>query len=367
MAKQKKQTEENSNISQIDNLLAEIDKKYGNVMKSGDDIINNPPMTIPFSPCLNKILGGGITEATWNLVSGMPKTGKTTGLLTFCANAQLEQYGKRHICILSVEHRLDQQTLLGIKGLKTDVENLTFVESQKGKQLSTIDFLEIGLLFLKNVPGGVLLIDSVSALTNPSIMEKGIGASDFGSNNKLFSQFVDLAVPIVKSNKNIILMVAQVYTNTSGFGRKTSEKIALKGKFQADVILEVVKSEFDYANGDTEPPVGQSQTWLCKKAVLTSPMKKTESYLRYGVGIDKTRELITLGSDFGLITVKGGGWTTLAFLTEELKKGTDYEESEDVKIQGTEAAYQLLETHPTWLEALESGVNEILNPSAAKQ
>jgi len=363
MAKKKEKVEKTEEVNnQIDSLLAEIEKAFGKgIVRSGDELIDNPPMVIPFSPSLDRITGG-IHEGSWVLTSGVPKSGKTTSLLSFCANAQKPENGNRHICVLSAEHRLEVQTLKGIKGLKTDKDNLTFIESTKGKQLSSVDFLNIGLSYLKNMPGCVLLIDSVSALTNPAIFEKGIGTSDFGGNNKLFSQFVDIAVPIVKAQKSIILMVAQVYTNTGGYGKKYSEKIALKGKYQADVTLEVIKSEHEYGDGETEPPTGQKQTWLCRTTALTSPMRKAESYLKYGVGIDQTKELMIQANDYGLIEIKGGGWTTFHYITPELKKDTEYENEDEVKIQGVEVAANLLESQSKWLEELKLQIKNLLNP-----
>lgn len=369
MAKNKKEDKEEKKekkIDPIDIMLAEISKNYGEgIARSGDDLLANPPKVIPFSPALDKILGGGIRETDWVLVSGIEKSCKTTSLLSFCANCQKPEYGERHIMILSAEHRLSEQNLNGIKDLKTDPKHLTFIESTKGCILSSPDFLNIGLTFLKNVPGGVLLIDSVSSLVGASVIEKGIGSSDFGRNNQNFTQFVDLAVPIVKGNKNIILQVAQTYANTSGYGKSTKLKIATKGKYQADIILEILKSEFDYTEGEDEPPTGQIQNWLCRKASLTSPMKKCTSYVKYGIGIDRLKELLEVSKDYGFISVAGGGWTTLDFLTQEEKVKAGYDKDKEIKIQGLDNTVDLLNQNPEWITRLEKSVQLIINPSCS--
>ena len=368
MAKKKKDELEEINESenQINTLLAEIEKNYGSgVMRSGDQLIDNPPEIISFSPSIDYILGGGVCSGNWLIMEGAAKTGKSTSLLSFCANAQ--KVG-RHIMVLSAEHRMDAMTLKGIKGLSTEMSKFSFIESVKGRQLSSEDFLNIGLTFLKTVPRGVLLIDSVSCLTSPRVIEKGINSSDMGAGNQILGKFVDIASPIIRAQGSILLGIAQQYANISGWGKKTNTKISNRWKYQADIILEITDSNFEYANEANKeiPPVGQSQTIVCRKSALCGPMRKTTSYLRYNLGIDKLRELMVQANNYGLISTKGAGWTSLNFLTPDLIKDTEFEDKEEIKIQGIEKTYQLLETNPKWIEYLEQSIKDILNPPAEK-
>lgn len=365
MAK-KKQTETASlpesadRASYVASALAEIEKNFGaGIARSGREVVDSPPAVIPFSPALDGILGGGVPEGSWVSVSGIEKSGKSLSLLSFAANCQKPEYGARPVMLLAAEHRGDALLLNGIRGLKLEPPWFYLVQSTKGKVLSSVDFLNIGLTFLKTVPGGVLIIDSISALVNPQTITNGLGSSDHGSGNRIIGQFIDLAVPAVKANGCIACGVVQLYANTSGYGKHVNEKAARKWFYQCDIRLDVGKYVFDYGNGEDEPPTGQTVSWLCRKAALTGPGAKTESFIRFGTGIDRVKELIVRGRDFGLVE-QAGSWMTLSFLAnrEDLRNGKD-----EVKVQGLEKAYQLLEENVEMYQELERQVREFMSPS----
>jgi RecA/RadA recombinase len=367
MAKSKKKEAEPTLVSSMDSLLAEIDGEYGaGIVRPGSEIIDHPRQVIPVGPALDTVLGGGIPGGSWVLMSGPPKAGKTLTALCFAANCQRPEYGGRPVMVLSAEHRLDALTLGGIAGLKTEAPYFYFVESARGRILGADDFLNIGLKFLKSCPGGLLIVDSVSSLVNPKTISDGLGSSDYGSGNRLSSQFCDLAAPIVKAQDSVVFAISQLYVNTSGYGSKWAEKAATKFKYQADVMLACTKFEYAHGNGEDEPPTGQTQHWLCKKSALCGPGGKVESHIRYGVGIDKTLELIERAKEFGLVTA-AGSWMTLDYLSAspELLEGTRFEGKDAVKEQGAERVYHLLEEHPAWLSALERGVRSVLWPEAS--
>jgi hypothetical protein len=254
--------------------------------------------------------------------------------------------------LLATEERADPLLLSGIKGLNLEPPMFYAIGSTKGKILSSVDFLNIGLTFLKTVPGGVLLIDSVSSLVNPQTIANGLGSSDHGAGNRIVGQFIDLAVPAVKSNGCICCGVVQLYANTSGYGKHVNEKAARKWQYQADIKISTTRFTFDHGNGDDEPPTGQTVSWVCAKAALTGPGGKTESFIRFGVGVDRVKELIVRGRDFGLIE-QAGSWLTLNFLSErpDLRDG-----KEEVKVQGLEKAYLLLEENVGMYQELERQV-----------
>lgn len=343
--------------------LAEIEKNYGaGIVRSGRQIVDNPPAVIPVAPALDSILGGGIPEGSWVSLSGMEKSGKSITALTFAANCQKPEYGSRPVMVLAAEHRSDPLLLNGIRGLDLEPPNLNIVESTEGRVLSSVDFLNIGLTFIRTVPGGVLIVDSISSLVNPKIIADGLGTSDYGGGNRIVTQFIDLAVPAVKANRCVVLGVVQRYANTSGYGKDFKEKAATKWWFQSDIRLEVQKFSFAYGNGKDEPPTGQEVDWLCRKAALTGPGAKTTSHIRFGVGVDRVKELMLQGADFGLIE-KSGNWFYLNYLDgkADLLGG----ETAVPKGNGEEQAYQLLESNPAWVAELERQTQELLTPEPA--
>lgn len=65
-------------------VLKEIKKKYGDVIKTGTQILKYKQTlkTISISPVLDMNLKGGIKEGTWLMLSGAPKSGKAQPLLS---------------------------------------------------------------------------------------------------------------------------------------------------------------------------------------------------------------------------------------------------------------------------------------------
>ncbi len=336
-------------------VLAEIEANYGaGIVRTGQDLVDSPRHVISFSPSLDYALGGGAPEGSWISVAGPEKIGKTVSLLSFAAQCQKPENGSRQVMYLSVEHRLKDRDLLGIKGLKREAPHFYFVESTKGKILSSVDFLNIGQAFLKSVPGGLLIIDSISALCNPKLLSDGIGSSSFGSGNILVGQFCDLMAPVVKTNLGIVAGVVQLYTNTSGYGAKFSEKAAKKWQYQADIQLLCKYAEAWTATGDDSDQLGKLIHWVIKTSAIGKP-GGADSYLRFGVGIDRTMELFIIAHGIGLIS--GKGWYTFEFLASkpELADGVA-----EVKVQGKENAVGLLAAHPEWEEELYKQVREIV-------
>jgi hypothetical protein len=352
--------------SEMARVIAEINAKYGaGIVRPGQALVDDIKHVIPMTPALDAGLGGGIPEGSWVSMSGPEKSGKTTTALSFIAECQKPEHGSRPIMILSVEHRLKRRDLIGIKGLKVEEPHLYFVESTKGNILTGPMFLDIGGNFLKSVPGGVLLIDSVSSLLGAKLAQDGLGASDFGSSNKIVADFCTLNAPVVKTNDNICVGIVQYYTNTSGYGKKWVEKAAKKWQYQADVQLQVdsYKPWRVGASEDSEQ-IGHEITWLIKTSALGAP-SKVESFHRFGIGIDKSYELFLIAHGVGLVT--GIGWYTFNFLADkpDLLKGTDFEEKGEVKVQGKEKALALLAEHPAWEAELHAQLGVFLGRGAA--
>ena len=80
-------------------FMKEIIKKYGNVISTGNQILDQRKdfKAISVGPSIDISLGGGIKEGSWVILTGDPKCGKTTTALQIAANCQKEG---RHIIYL---------------------------------------------------------------------------------------------------------------------------------------------------------------------------------------------------------------------------------------------------------------------------
>ena len=95
----------------------DIIKEFGEgVIRSGNSVVDADLLTIPVSPALDVVLGGGIPEGSFVTLTGQPKCGKTTLSLHFAGKCQDKDYGGslcpegRHVYFMNVEGRLKKET-----------------------------------------------------------------------------------------------------------------------------------------------------------------------------------------------------------------------------------------------------------------
>lgn len=328
-----------------------ISKNYGAACFSAEQIINEKDIVVPISPALNLITWGGIPLGSWVSISGAPKVGKTTTALTIAANAQKEKYGECFVVFLDVEGRLKKINLNGIAGLNTNEDAFKIIRSEKGKLLYSADYLNIAADIIKNVENCVVIIDSISALCDEKVASGGIGTETRGHGAKLVTQFCDTLANAVRINKCIVIGMVHMGANVSGYGSPWVEKAAQRWHYQADVKLRVknIKPQF-WTDGDNKT-VGQKINWICDTCALGRPNGEVEGYIRYGIGVDKLKELIEQAETLGLIE-KSGSWFTITCMKDVDK---DYDEKK-YKAQGAEKLYAMISADTLLIETLNEKV-----------
>lgn len=316
----------------VDQVLKKIRKEYGKTSIVGvEDIIDEQEKIVPISPTLDLITHGGVPSGSWVSISGAPKIGKTLCALTIAANAQKEAHGGRTVVYGHVEGRTRKMHVYGIDGLNKDSDKFILIQSTKEKILYAADYLNIFVDFLRNCPNVILIIDSLSALCDEKIASGGIGTETRGHGAKLISQFCDTVSNVVRINDSIVIGITHRIANTSGYGAFEIEKASRRWTYQSDIRLTAKKKEFWEEDGKI---VGQKVSWLCECAALGPPGGETDSYIRYGIGLDKEYELIELGETLGVIE-KGGAWYSF--------NPVDFGLTGDiVKIQGKPAMRKML-------------------------
>lgn len=343
-------------------LRSEIEKKWGKgVMVSASTIMDEPQQVIPIGPALDGTLSGGIPEGTWVSISGPPKVGKTSSMLSFAAVCQRPEYGSRRIHYFNVERRLKRKNIGGILGLDLHPDRFLIYESNKEVILTGKDHLEMAIHVLQTDPGAVVILDSVSALVESAVMEEGLGTVTRGGGAKMVSQFIDIVASVVPVQKSIVLGVTHLISDTSGrtMGGKV-EKAANRWLYQADVRLKATWAEAWTVGGGKDgeggKEIGKKVHWVCQESALGPPGMKCVSYLRYGVGVDRVYEVLEMGRAAGLIT-QAGSWLTLAYL----EKHSNVLVGQPVpKALGGEKLYSLLASHPEWVKTLQDEVMTFL-------
>lgn len=341
----------------------EIIKKYGNVISTGNQILDQRKdfKVISVGPAIDIALGGGIKEGSWIILTGDPKCGKTTTALQIAANCQKDG---RPIIYLDAEGRLKEMNLLGVDGLDKEKINIVHAEDEP---LSAEAFLDITvkLVSAKENYGCVCIIDSTSALMPEKELDGDMSPGRAGL-PKLLSVFCKKLGQIVPKQRATMIIITHFIANTSGYGAPRMPDCGKKIQYQADTRMEV-KSIAAWEQRDQQ--VGQAVNWRILCSSMGPPGGECQSWLKYGHGIDKIQELIILGQDLGMIG-KAGAWLTCEFmashleLVKEINPEVNIEDMEavlkSVKVQGQEKLYQFLDQNPKVVDILEGEIKEML-------
>ena len=128
-------------------------------------------------------------------------------------------------------------------------------------------------------------------------------------------------------------------------------------------------SAVKFWDDDDGKRVGQVVNWKIICSSMGPPGGQVQSWIRYGHGIDKTQEVLTLALDLGLID-KTGAWFTCTFLqmfkdlAKEIFPDVDVENDEELfsvkaaKFQGQNKLYDFLKSNPKLVDILDVMIKE---------
>lgn len=327
-------------------LKEDVTKNFGeDIILNGNAIVDKKNVIIPVSPSLDIILNGGIPEGSFVVLTGQPKCGKTTTSLDFAATAQKPEYKgalkeAREVYYLNIEGRLKKRDLEGIPGL--DLDRFHVIGSQQGKILHAEEYLQIAEKIINEIPGSVLIIDSYSALCTEAEITSEMDKMQRADGAKLLAKFCRKVANVIPVNKNIVIGITHLMGNPTGYGAEFKEKSGQAIAYQTDIKIRA-KTFKPWTLSADATQIGQEIEWQVICSALGPPGGNITSYLRYGSGIDKYMEAITLASDMGLIH-KGGAWYTLTALPDK------------PKFQGTEKVRLYLLDHPKAFEELVTNI-----------
>lgn len=332
--------------------LKELLKKYGKVISNGISVLSKKKdlKALTVSPSFDISLNGGLIEGSWCVISGDPKTGKTTLCLQICKNGQKEG---RKVIYLDGETRLKGYNLSGIEGL--DLEAVDIIHSpEDGPSLAAEDFLNIleNMIKMPEYKGSIAVIDSCSSLVPRAELDMEACATIRASLPKLLSHWIKKNAQTIVNQKIILLIITHYVTNTSGYGKIKLPDCGKMIQYQADTLLDVKKSD-SWEEGGEE--IGRLVEWDIRCSSMGASNKSCKSYIRYGTGVDFVQEIIVIATDLGLID-KSGAWYTCDFMSDAVE---NYDAA-NYKFQGQAKLYEYISTHPEVFDILNNKVKEML-------
>ena len=291
-----------------DSVSNHINTKYGNIIESGSKVLRDIQgyETIGISPALDIALGGGLREGSCVVMTGDPKTGKTTTALYFAAKAQ--KLGK-NVYYLNTEGRLTKENFNGIQGL--DADKIKIIQATDEQPIVSAEmYLNSLEAHIKGTPNLVAIVDSTSSMVPQDELDGEIRTGVRNALPRLLSMFFKRISGDVARNKAVVIFITHNIANTGG-SRFAPTKMADCGnmlQYQSGTTMVIThrgKWEVPKESGNH---VGQIANWTIKTSAAGGrPNSTAASWIRYGIGIDEAQEIAQIASEFSMIK-RSGAW-----------------------------------------------------------
>ena len=347
--------------------------KYGKIIESGTAVLDQLKelSVLSVSPAIDLALGGGFREGQVVVLTGDPKTGKTTTALYAAAKAQAA--GKK-VYYVSTEGRLTKHNFTGIKGL--DVDAIEIIQTTDDKpNISAETYLNVMERLIKEEENLFLICDSTSNMVPQDELDGEIRTGVRNALPRLLAMFFKRISGDMQRMKAIGVFITHNITDTSGsrYGPARKSDCGTMLQFQAGtnmIITHRGKWEVPKESGNH---VGQIANWkVMTSAAGGTPLNQFQSWIRYGVGIDEAQELAHTATEFALIQAKGA-WYTLSSLVDDREEKTvsdwlkknhpDAVKEEDIvkvfKFQGMEKVTNFLNENDELREHIYGQIREM--------
>lgn len=277
--------------------LSQIERQFGKgaIMKLGDEARVQIPAISTGSLGLDIALGiGGIPKGRITEIYGPESAGKSTLCLQLVAQAQQEGL---NCAFIDAEHALDP---VYAEKLGANIEELLVSQPDTGEQA-----LEIADMLVRSGAVGLVIVDSVAALTPKAEIEGEMGDSHVGLQARLMSQALRKITGSVKNTNTAVVFVNQIRMKIGvmfGSPETTTGGNALK--FYSSVRLDIRRTG---AVKDGEDITGNETRVKVVKNKVAPPFKQANFQILYGRGINETGEILDYGVEQGHI-IKKGAW-----------------------------------------------------------
>ena len=304
---------ENSSMDKtkaLEAALSQIERAFGkgSIMKLGANQALEIESISTGSLGLDIALGiGGLPKGRVVEIYGPESSGKTT--LALQTIAECQKLGG--ICaFVDAEHALDP---VYARKLGVNISDLLISQPDTGEQA-----LEIADTLVRSGAVGILVIDSVAALTPKAELEGEMGDSLPGLQARLMSQALRKLTGSISKSNTMVIFINQIRMKIGvmfGSPETTTGGNALK--FYASVRLDIRRIG---AIKDREEVVGNQTRVKVVKNKVAAPFKMVEFDIMYGEGISKVGELVDLGVTAGVVE-KSGSW--YSYSGERIGQGRD--------------------------------------------
>lgn len=294
----------------LDIAIQQIEKQFGkgSIMKFSDSARTDIEVISTGAISLDLALGiGGVPKGRIIEIYGPESSGKTTLAMHIIAEAQ----AKGEIAaFIDAEHAFDPEYGRNI-GIKLD--ELLISQPDYGEQA-----LEILETLIRSGTVGVIVVDSVAALTPRAEIEGEMGDSHMGLQARLMSQALRKITAIASKTGTTVVFINQLRMKIGVmFGNPETTTGGNALKFYASVRLDIRRKE---KIGKLDDIKGHVVRVKVVKNKMAPPFKEAEFDIIYPNGIDKISSLVDAAIQNGVIE-KAGAWFKMG--DNQLGQGKD--------------------------------------------
>ena len=281
----------------IDVAVQQIEKQFGkgSIMKLGSkekvdiDVIPTGAMSLDLALGIGGIPRGRIVE-----IYGPESSGKTTLAIHILAEAQKKGDA---VAFIDAEHAFDP---VYADNIGLDIDNLYISQPDFGEQA-----LEILETLVRSAAFGVIVVDSVAALTPRAEIEGDMGDSHMGLQARLMSQALRKITAISGKSGTTIIFLNQLRMKIGVmFGNPETTTGGNALKFYSSIRMDIRQKDKILQDGKV---IGHARRVKVVKNKLAAPFKEATFDMIYPMGIDKESSILDAAVSLDVVQ-KAGAW-----------------------------------------------------------
>ena len=310
MAKKSAQSEKDGRVLAVQGAIDQIKEKFGDgsIMRLGEarkmevDAIPSGCLSLDLALGVKGVPRGRVVE-----IFGPESSGKTTLAMHIVAEAQ--KLGDV-AAFVDAEHALDPDYARKV-GVKVD--EMLISQPDNGEQ--ALDIVET---LVRSNAVGVIVVDSVAALTPRAEIEGDMGDQHMGLQARLMSQALRKLTGIISRSNTVVIFLNQIRQKIGiVFGNPETTTGGNALKFYSSVRIEIRRAA-QIKMG--ERVIGNRVKIKVVKNKVAAPFRTCEFDIMYNEGISLSGDLLDAGVDLKVI-VKNGN--TYSYATEKLGVGRE--------------------------------------------
>ena len=337
-------------MSQIDVIVKELNKKYGNIANYGvkQTIYDKIRFT---SPRLNYMCFGGLPVGRIYEFAGPEGSGKTSTVLDIIKNAQ-EKYKDTGKKILFVDEEGTFDYVWANKfGVKTEELLIITPETAPAEEVFNMmrDLIATGEICLA-------VLDSIATLVPSQLYGEDYEKKSYGGIALALTRFCNEVKGLLLKNDCTLIMINQVRDDINSPYGGTITPGGRAFKHACSARFEFRKGKFIDENGkemtnNAENPAGNIVHVVIKKTKVFEPTRRVGYYtIRYLNGPDFMSDYIDVGLQVGIINQRGAYYDIIDTSTGEVLN--------EEKIQGKAKLKEILNQHEDWIILINNAMND---------